>query len=408
MPKRKIALLGIFLVPLTVIFSQCFNLKNEKDPRGKAYAGSSSCISCHKNIYDSHTHTAHFIASQPASGTTIQGSFAKGLNEFVFNPNLKVVMEKRDTGFYQTGYEQGKATQSQRFDIVFGGVKGQTYAYWVANELFQLPVSCTGNTHTWINSPGYDPNRIAFERIIGTQCLDCHASYIKKAAPAIPGFYNNYEGFEKSTLLYGIDCERCHGPAAEHVKYHLDNPEEKQAKFIKVFKSLTREQKINMCAVCHSGADNHIIKPTFGFKPSDTLSKYMRIKFSNAPVNYNTTDVHGNQRGLLESSRCFTGSKMDCSTCHNTHVNERNNFVLYAARCQTCHSRNDHNECKLVNRVDASILTQNCISCHMPAFPSRTIIAGEALTLIHTHHIAIYPEEAKKILAQLKISYHNL
>ncbi len=48
------------------------------------------------------------MASQPATPHTIQGSFAKGSNEFVFNANMKVVMEKRDTGLYQTAFENGK------------------------------------------------------------------------------------------------------------------------------------------------------------------------------------------------------------------------------------------------------------------------------------------------------------
>ena len=73
------------------------------------------------------------MASQPANSNTIQGSFGKGLNEFVFNANLKVVMDKRDSGYFQTGFENGKATQSQRFDVVFGGIKGQTYGYWLTN-----------------------------------------------------------------------------------------------------------------------------------------------------------------------------------------------------------------------------------------------------------------------------------
>jgi hypothetical protein len=402
MSKKKLTRLGIFLVPIVFIFSQCLNFKKHEDPRGSEYAGSATCVSCHKNVYSSYLHTAHFMASLPADGHTIQGSFEKGSNEFVFNPNLKVVMDKRDSGFYQTGYENGKATQSQRFDISFGGIKGQTYAYWLTNEIFQLPISYTANTHNWINSPGYASNSIAFERMIGTQCLGCHASFIKQAPPDLPGYYGGAEGFEKKSLVYSIDCERCHGPAAEHVKFQTENPAEKTAKYIVAFKSLTRTQKINMCAMCHSGANNHMLKPAFGFKPGDSLSNYMRVHTSNEAPNYKVIDVHGNQTALLESSKCFIGSKMDCSTCHDTHVKDRDKVLLYAGRCLSCHSQNTHNECKLANQLSATMLANNCISCHMPAFSSKLIIAGQTGTLIHTHHIAVYPEEAQKVLAMLK------
>jgi len=402
MLKKRLVRLAIFLVPLFFIFSQCLNFKKPEDPRGSAYAGSATCVSCHKNIYSSYLHTAHFMASQPAAVHTVQGSFTKGANEFVFNPNMKVVMDKRDTGLYQTAYENGKKGQSQRFDIAFGGIKGQTYAYWLTNELFQLPISYTDDNHSWINSPGYAPDRIAFERMIGTQCLDCHASYVKQEPADLPGYYGGGEGFEKTSLVYSIDCERCHGPAAAHVKFQTDNPGEKAAKYITTYKSLTRAQKVNMCAICHSGANNHMLRPAFGFKPGDTITNYMQLHFSNTPVNYKAIDVHGNQVGLLESSKCFIGSNLTCSTCHDTHVNDRDKVMLYASRCMTCHNKDTHNECKLTNQLSAAILTNNCISCHMPAFSSKIIIAGRSGALIHTHHIAIYPEETQKVLAMVK------
>ncbi|MDB5134026.1 MAG: hypothetical protein JWP37_629 [Mucilaginibacter sp.] len=314
-------------------------------------------------------------------------------------------MDKRDSGFFQTSYENGKAQQSRPFDITFGGIKGQTYAYWFTNELFQLPISYNINIHSWINSPGYDTNKIVFERGIGTKCLDCHASYIKQAPAALPGFNGNSEGFEKSSLVYSVDCERCHGPAAEHVKFHLDNPGEKKAKYIVTFKSLTRDQKINMCAICHSGANSHIPKPTFGFKPKDTITNYL-VPVSAEAIDYKHIDVHGNQRGLLESSKCFINSQMDCSSCHDTHVSDRTNLVLYAGRCMTCHNNDTHNICKLTNQLGADILKNNCISCHMPALPSKLIIAGDKGTPVHTHHIAIYPEQTQKILAYLKSKTH--
>ena len=404
MLKKKLFRLAIFLVPLVFIFSQCFNVKKTEDPRGETYAGSATCKSCHKDVYSSYLHTAHFMASQPPSGKTIEGSFSKGENEFAFSPTLKVVMDKRDTGFFQSSYENGKVQQSHRFDIVFGGVKGQTYAYWFTNELFQLPISYNTLQKEWMNSPGYEPGRAAFERVVSTRCLDCHVSYVKSEPADLPGFYSRAEGFEKASMVLSIDCERCHGPAAEHVKFQTENPQEKKAKYIVAFNSLTRDQKINMCAVCHSGANNVLFKPTFGFKPGDTLSNYMKVITSNTPVNYKVIDVHGNQKGLLASSKCFMSSNtMVCSTCHNTHVTDRNNSLLYAARCMTCHSADSHQECKLTGKLSSIMLTNNCISCHMPAFSSKAIISGNSGTLVHTHHIAIYPEETQKILGYLKV-----
>jgi hypothetical protein len=387
-------------MPVVLIFSQCLRPdKKSTNARGTEYAGSAACISCHKAVYNSYLHTAHYMALQPADQDNIQGSFAGGSNQFIFNTHLKVNMTKTDSGFFQTVFDDGKMGESRRFDVVFGGVKGQTYGYWLTNELFQLPISYVSNTHSWVNSPGYDPNSVVFERMIDHKCLGCHASYAKPEQPDLPSFYATAEGFDKSTVVYGVDCERCHGPAAEHVRFQTANPQVKTAKYITTYNSLTREQKINMCAICHSGGNNHLLKPTFGFKPGDTLENYIRISHSNAPTNYRNIDVHGNQRGLLESSKCFISSNMDCATCHDTHTVERGNTLLYAARCNSCHSSTSHNQCKLVNSLSTNALNANCVACHMPAFTSKLIVAGDSGAHVHTHHIAIYSDEAQKVLS---------
>jgi hypothetical protein len=404
MLKNRLLKFGIFVILPVFVLVQCFNLKNdEKDPRGKEYAGSATCVSCHKSIYGSYLHTAHFIASAPADSNSIQGSFANGSNELVFNPHIKVVMDKRASGAYQITYQNGKSTQAERFAITFGGVKGQTYAYWFSNELFQLPVSYISGTHQWVNSPGYQSTEPDYERMITSQCLGCHMSYAKIEPGKLPLFVQHPEGFDRKSIIYNIDCERCHGPAAEHVKFQTENPNVKEAKYIAAYKSLSREQKINMCAVCHSGANNVIIKPTFGFKPGDTLSHYMKIVPSNLSSNYKDIDVHGDQRGMLATSKCFAMSTMDCTTCHNTHQNERNDTLLYAARCLNCHSDiNSNHLSKFNNQLSMAMLKNNCIACHMPASPSKLIVAGQSAAMVHTHHIAVYPEETQKILGYLK------
>ena len=401
MTKKQALRLLIFFVPLPIILSQCINFNKHDDPRGELYAGAETCQSCHKGVYSSYLHTAHFMAARPAGSSTIEGSFAKNANQFELNPHLKVVMQKTDSGFFQTSYHDDRVEQSRRFDIVFGGVKGQTYAYWLANEIFQLPVSYVKNKNAWINSPGYDTTRAVFERAVNTRCLDCHMSYAKQAPPDLANFYAGIEGFEKQSLVFSIDCERCHGPAAQHVKFHTNNPSEKKAKFITAFSSLTREQKINMCAVCHSGAGSPILKPTFSFKPGDTLSKFLAVNHVANP-DYKNIDVHANQKDLLESSKCFAMSKLDCSTCHDTHISDRDKLTLYAGKCMSCHSATSQIQCKMADKLSQATLVNNCVSCHMPAFSSHTIVAGQQGALVHTHHIGVYPDETKKVLAYIK------
>jgi hypothetical protein len=401
--KRTVLLILVTLIPFCVIFTQCYNTKKE-DPRGRIFAGSAACISCHKDIYSSYAHTAHFESSRPADLNTIHGSFSKGENVFSFGNGASVAMEKRPDGLYQVGYINSKLFRAEKFDITVGGVKAETYLYWKGNEMFELPMSYFSALNSWTNSPGYDTGKINFDRPIITRCLECHTSYIAEAPNKDLSLTNRTVSFDKASLILGIDCERCHGPAANHVNYHTEFPEIKQAKYITTYKPLSRQQKLDACAVCHSGNKDVFNRSAFVFKQGDTLAKFKEHNFAPKNTDPTTLDVHGNQNDLLAASKCFIMSNMDCNSCHNVHKKESGDLTLFSKRCMTCHTTANHNLCKLTPKF-GDALKKNCIDCHMPAKPSNMIQVednGNKLKvpyLVRTHRVAIYPEETKKVMA---------
>jgi nitrate/TMAO reductase-like tetraheme cytochrome c subunit len=411
--KKPLIFCLIALFPVVVFLTQCLNRNQPNDARGQAYAGSATCVSCHKDISASYAHTAHFQTSRQVNFHNTKGNFAAGFNTFGFANKQKVVMEKRDSGLYQSGYIDGKLTETHRMDLAFGGVKAETYLYWKGQELLQLPISYFNTLHNWTNSPGYAPDRINFDRTVVSRCMECHSSYLKEIPQE--SLYKKAIYFDKNTLIAGIDCERCHGPAAEHVSFHTDNPGERKAKFMVSFKALTRAQKLDACAVCHSGNTEKFLATAFAFKPGDTLANFKVPDFFSRVQDPRKMDVHGNQNGLLAASKCFLMSNMDCTTCHNTHVNERGNAVMYNQRCINCHKTANHNVCKMSFKLGDAAIQNKCIDCHMPAKPSgainvQTADAKNALPyLVRTHYIAVYPDETKKILAfvQKSISHKN-
>ena len=205
------------------------------------------------------------------------------------------------------------------------------------------------------------------------------------------------EVLDKNSLINGIDCERCHGPAINHVNYHQAYPDEKKAKYIVTASSLTRQQKLDACAVCHSGNDRVKEISTFNFKMGDTLANF----FSPYATQRTGTDfdVHGNQYRLLAQSQCFLQSKtLDCSTCHNAHTDATKDLTFYSSKCISCHATTDHSSLKL-DKVALSKLQTNCINCHMPEQPSKAItfqLAGSdsiSAYLLRTHKIGIYGNE---------------
>lgn len=404
--KKMVIVTGFCIVSL--IGCLLFNNTTElKDPRGDLFAGAASCVKCHNNISNSYLHTAHYLASLPATESTVHGSFAKGNNEFKVNEHQKVLMEMRDSGLFQTYYLNGSVKEKYRFDIVFGGIKGESYLSWKRNELYQLPLSYFSRQQLWSTSPGYGFNFLDYPRLrnIGKRCMECHSSYIGNLPGATPGL-TKAEQFDKSSLVYGIDCERCHGPAKQHVDYQTQNPLIKTAKLITAYSSLSRGQKVDMCAICHSGNPNVMLRSTFEFQPGNTYANFKLPEF-HQEVDTSHLDVHGNQVQLLESSKCYINSKMDCTTCHNPHQNNRGDNNIFTQKCLGCHNAPSNTYCKMTNELSDDLLKTKCISCHMPAQTSKSISVQLSDKLpsiqfsVHTHRIAIYPQETKKILAYI-------
>lgn len=363
------------------------------------FAGSESCRKCHQTIYDSFLTTAHNRTSVPAVDKYIKGNFNAGKNRFSYNKFMEVFMEKKNNAFFQTAYINGVAIQSEPFDVVIGsGRKGQTYLYWKGDQLLQLPVSYYTPADIWVNSPGYPLSFVRFDRVIPGNCIECHGSHAKFDEA------NNTTYFDKSSIIYGVNCERCHGPAAKHVTFHLENPQEKTANFILTKKEISRQQSLDVCALCHGGV-RQSIKPPFSFVAGDKLTD-----FSVPAYNEDSTfllDVHGNQYGLLTASRCFKKSELNCASCHNVHKEEINAPMLYSSRCMNCHNKAFHNTCTLPETPGLS-LSDNCIDCHMPSLPSQKIFLQSSdpdkssPDFVRTHLVAVYPEITKKYLEKIQ------
>ncbi|HKH59569.1 MAG TPA: multiheme c-type cytochrome [Flavitalea sp.] len=409
--RRTIIIISAITISVFLL-TKCINEKKEDNSEQQEsqvethaatwdqFAGSEACSGCHTNIYESHLATAHYLTSAPASAKTILGSFDTGKNSFVFTDRVKVVMEKRDTGFYQVAYLNGVEKQSRRFDIVVGsGTKGQSYLNWMNTALFQMPITYFTSASQWSNSPGY-PGKAVFNRPITSRCLECHSTFVQKLSDEA----KEPEDFDHNKIIYGVDCEKCHGPGAAHIEFQTKNPKDSSARnIINPFK-LSRQQNLDLCALCHGGRLTKT-RSSFSFQAGDRLRDY--FVFDTVGRNAADIDVHGNQYGLLAASKCFKASEMTCSSCHNPHQNEKAKLAVFSQRCSGCHNRGHNKECRM-KPVIGSTINENCIDCHMPKQPSRSIavlLQGSPMptpVLMRTHLIKVYPAQANKVLEGLK------
>ncbi|MBV7532874.1 multiheme c-type cytochrome [Chitinophaga sp. sic0106] len=359
----------IFLVIVVIILSQCVGTKT--DPRGPAYAGDESCRTCHQSEFDDHLLSAHHFASAPANKHSVLGSFLAPANVFNFPGDITVRMESDSSGLYQTAYQQGTPQEKAHFAVTIGqGRKAQTYLSFKENKYYQLPISYFMQVHSWANSPGYPATHPYFNRSVPATCFSCHSSYVHVEA--------SYEGmqriekFAENEVMYGINCERCHGPGQEHADFHTQHPNEKTAQHITRIGNLTRQQQVDMCAVCHSGLKTPQ-RSLFEFKPGDKLADYILADYLATAGEQHTNDVHGNQYQLLTASKCYRQSnQLTCNTCHNAHADNRHHLQTYNNQCISCHQPATAQFC--TNKEQApEVLQQQCVNCHMPVQPSRVI-----------------------------------
>jgi hypothetical protein len=185
------------------------------------------------------------------------------------------------------------------------------------------------------------------------------------------------------------------------VAFHTAHPEEKTAQAIINTKHLSRQQRLDACALCHSGFRQEI-QPAFSFTVGQRLDDFSTAKYNADSLD--ALDVHGNQYGLLTASKCFKSSEMDCASCHNVHVNEVNSPAIYSQRCLACHGA--HDTCT-VKPARGLTLSKNCVDCHMPRLESRKITLkmsnadNKTPDLVRTHKVAIYMEQTKAFIAAL-------
>lgn len=359
------------------------------------YLGSEACAQCHQDRFDTFRETAHFLSSRPATRETVLGSFSAKSNTLV-TPAASVALEMTadEQGCFQSVWfqngDQARQIRKERMDIVTGSGKlGQSYLFWSGDSIFQLPASFLTATNGWISSPGFGDELPRFDRRITARCLVCHCTYIESIDEP-------NDRFLRSTLVYGVGCERCHGPGRDHVAYHRAHPGDPAGQAIVNPGRQSRKGQLDVCAQCHSQAEQ-IHRPAFSYRPGEDLGAYMTIRSSQ---DSHVFGVHSNnQMQQLTSSRCFAASgTLTCTDCHNPHRLERGRLDVFSRRCLNCHERES---CEIATTI-GDVALRNCIDCHMPkraddeTWFRTTENERLAPVMMRDHRIGVFPEETER------------
>ena len=338
----------------------------EKSP----YTGSASCRSCHEKFYQLWSTSFHGLVMQP---------YTEELAKKYLSPQAKaVVIGKAD---YQadiegkTGYVREKGPDGEKKYEIRHVMGGKNVFYFLTamdkGRLQVLPLAYDGNRKRWYDTTA-SHLRHSLERrdqaldwrewplTFNTMCYNCHVSQLSTH------YDLKTDTYRTAWAEPGINCETCHGPAAEHVKAIEKAPKGKVPEDMKVirWKTFTAEQKNDACSPCHAK-----MRPiTSSFTPGDRYFDHFDL------ITLEDPDFYSDGRDLGENftltlwrmSPCVKSGKLDCIHCHTSSGRYRFKKDEVANNaCLPCHSERVNNG-PAHTKHPAGSAGNKCISCHMP------------------------------------------
>lgn len=337
------------------------------------YVGSARCAECHQAIYESQQVSRHARTYKPA-----QELLTLALPDGpVADPGIKSVSHtiSRVDGrlSFETRSNDGDIYRALVDFALGSGDRGLTLmGRDQASKMRELRLSLYRGDVGWDRTTGQPPTPHDPADCLGRpitpddlgKCVQCHATnaraVLEQAGPAAAD--------------HGIGCERCHGPAGNHVAaVALGFPDLAIARP----KHTPGAGVMALCGQCHraKGNDPHPLNPE-------------AIRF---------------QVLTLAASACYANSegKLDCVTCHNPHQNVSKSPVVYEAACLKCHGertklasapRGLRTPPESMRRVACKVNpTSGCIGCHMPSSSGRSLHAS-----FTDHYIRIHNEAGAK------------
>jgi hypothetical protein len=343
------------------------------------------CAACHAEIV-----TSYKQHSMGRSLTTIQEvtNVSPSQQEFE-SGGLTYKVEQRGGRFFHLvirrdgiGNEISRSEGEIRYALG-SGTRGISFLVERGQGfLTQSPISWYAQADRYDLAPGYAKDPLQFERPISTECLFCHAG----AFEPLEGPSNAYTW--PIFRQHAIGCERCHGPAREHVELQGDLFDDQNRLTVVNPSKLDPNLREAVCQQCHLQGETRVIrrdKSIMDFRPgqslADTIAIFIKAESAGSGIS-NRAVGHTEQ---MEASHCYQASdgEMGCISCHEPHALPvpEEKVSYYRSRCLHCHADRG---CALPKPLRIQqVLGDNCITCHMP----RRGLADIAHTASTLHNI---------------------
>ncbi len=303
------------------------------------YAGSKTCRACHQEIYQRQQAGNHARSLRPAREVSrFTGRLPVERADRVGGSTL-TLRKNADGDIQLTANRDGEEVSGVLAWAFGSGVKGITPIGRTADgQLFESRLTwyeSLGDIEFTTGASKYDPQ--SARESLGRQlthkqvadCFGCHTT----------GYDKERQAPARDEM--GVGCERCHGPGQAHIQAVTSARPPAQDIFHPG--RLGGFAQAQMCGACHGAppADNDFD----ALRQVETMVHSVRFP---------------SQRIVL--SRCFNESFGDlkCTTCHDPHVNVRDEAAGHDQSCLACHNTAAREEAAV-----CPVGTTKCSSCHM-------------------------------------------
>lgn len=303
------------------------------------------CINCHAKETEAYLKSP--MGNSLAPPTLLDAGHITGKK-----PGIDISISQRDGRMIHSLTSGGLTAEHPVAYQIGAGKIGYTYMVRIGDYFFESPASWY-RQHGWDTSPGYaNMSSPDFDRLIDSACLFCHAGNAKFLG--VDG--RRYSG---PAALAPIGCDRCHGPADDHVR-------QPSAKNIVNPAKLSGRARASICEQCHLEGETRLLNPGKSwqdFHPGEELERTAATYL----LSRNNQEVRAvEQAEQLALSKCVRSSagKLWCGTCHDPHGQAADRTVQIRGICRGCHSN--------LSKASHAAVTE-CVSCHMPRLAADDI-----------------------------------
>ncbi len=320
-------------------------------PEPSPYAGSAKCAECHPAIYRAEQSSRHARTLYHANDLAAL-PLPEGPLKDPANANVSHVFHRESNGVSVETHADEKVFRAVVEYALGSGDRGLTMLGRDAGGTPRVVrMSLFADRSIWDLTPAGEPHPADPSDYVGRPlgadaflfCIQCHMTGLRALSDRISPIAADH----------GIGCERCHGPAGNHLRAVALNMADP---FIARPRLASAAQINRLCASCHNSDDPGITKDEPRF------------------VRFHTS--------TLIESRCYTESLggLSCLTCHDPHRNAETTVAHYESRCLVCHGTGDAAKPQDPDRWTGRATlpegkrrvpcpvnpSADCIKCHMP------------------------------------------